>query len=65
MLTVMAKLMFLYEMHVQPGSALGEGSMKVGKDRSKENEFQTWDRFVSHPEELMVQFRQCWAAFEV
>ena len=57
MMTVLARLIFLYEMRIQPGSTLGEGSVELGEDRDKKDEFQTWDRFVSHHEGPMVEFR--------
>jgi cytochrome P450 len=56
MTTVIARLIFLYEMRIQPGSNLGQGSLTLGKDRHRENEFQTWDRFVSHHEGPMVEY---------
>lgn len=58
MMTVIARLVFLYEMRIQPGSTLGQGSEKLGKDRCREKEFQTWDVFVSHHEGPMVEFRR-------
>ncbi|KAF1975728.1 cytochrome P450-like protein [Bimuria novae-zelandiae CBS 107.79] len=57
MITIVARLIFLYDMRIQPGSALGEGCPQLGHDRSKKNEFQTWDRFVSYHEGPMVEFR--------
>lgn len=57
MMIILAKLIFMYEMRLEPGSTLGEGSEGLGKDRNRKNEFQMWDRFVSHHEGPMVQFR--------
>jgi cytochrome P450 len=57
MMTILAKLIFMYEMRIEPGSTVGEGSKALGEDRNRKGEFQTWDRFVSHHEGPMVQFR--------
>lgn len=57
MMTIIGKLMFMYDLRIQPGSTLGEGSEKLGKDRARKEEFQTWDRFVSHHEGPMIEFR--------
>lgn len=57
MMAVMAKLMFSYEMRIQPGSTLGEGAEGLGPDRSRKGEFQMWDVFVSSHEGPMVEFR--------
>jgi hypothetical protein len=56
MMTVIARLIYLYDMRIQPGSSLGEGSYKLGEGRSRTGEFRTWDRFISHHEGPMVEF---------
>ena len=57
MMGVIGRLMFLYDMRLQPGSNLGEGGEHLGKDRTRKNEFQMWDKFVSSHEGPMVEFR--------
>jgi cytochrome P450 len=56
-MTVIARLVYQYEMRIQPGSTLGQGTHALGPDRRRETEFQTWDRFVSHHEGPMVEYR--------
>ena len=54
---VIARLMWLYDMRLEPGSTAGEGNAKFGPGRTRKNEFQLQDRFVATHEGPMVQFR--------
>lgn len=56
-MTVIARLIYQYEMRVQPGSTLGQGRYAFGNGRHREHEFQTWDRFISYHEGPMVEYR--------
>ncbi|KAF2261282.1 cytochrome P450 [Lojkania enalia] len=56
-MTVIARLLFLYDMRIKPGTTMGEGSVELGPDRCRKDELQTWDRFVSYHEGPMVEFR--------
>jgi cytochrome P450 len=57
MTLMLARIVWLYEMRLAPGNSLGEGDPAFGFARSKKNEFQTWDSFVSIHQGPMVQFR--------
>ena len=54
----LARMIWLYEMRIQPGSTLGEGNEKLGLGRQRKNEFQTLDRFVSMHDGPMVEFKR-------
>lgn len=54
---MLARMLWLYEMRLQPGSTLGEGRPSLGKDRSRKEEFQTKDVFVSTHEGPLVEFK--------
>jgi cytochrome P450 len=55
---VVARTIWLFDMRLEPGSTLGEGSEKLGAGRERRNEFQTWDRFVSTHDGPMLQFKR-------
>ena len=55
---ILARMIWLYEMRVQPGSTVGEGNERLGRGRERKNEFQTFDRFVSMHDGPMVEFKQ-------
>jgi cytochrome P450 len=57
MMSSLAKLVFLYEMRIKPGSTLGEGAEGLGVERRRMWESQMWDVFLSRHEGPMVQFR--------
>lgn len=54
---MLARLVWLYEMRLEPGAKLGEGSRGLGKGREIKKEFQTCDNFVAVYKGPMVQFR--------
>jgi cytochrome P450 len=54
---IIGRLMFLFDLRIEPDSKLGQGGEHMGSDRMRKGEFQTWDRFVSAHEGPMVQFR--------
>ena len=54
----LARMIWLYEMRIQPGSTMGEGNKKLGLGRHREKEFQTLDRFVSMHNGPMVEFKR-------
>jgi hypothetical protein len=58
MAIVLARMIWLYDMRVQPGTAVGEGCMELGKGRQRRNEFQTYEKFVSSHDGPVVQFRK-------
>ena len=55
---VLARLMWLYEMRLEPGCNLGDGHEQMGKGRKMRGEFQTYDNFVAAHKGPMVQFRR-------
>ena len=57
LMIVLARLIWLYEMRLEPGSTLGEGNKRLGRGRELRREFQTYDNFVAAHEGPMVQFR--------
>jgi len=57
MTIMLASIIWLYDMRLEPGSNVGEGNIKLGDLRRRKGEFQTWDKFVSSHEGPMVQFR--------
>lgn len=54
---VLARLIWLYEMRLEPGATLGEGSSTLGMGREMKREFQTFDNFVALHDGPMVQFK--------
>ena len=54
---VLARIVWLYDLRLAPGSTAGEGSPSLGKHRERKNKFQTWDGFFSTHERPVVQFR--------
>ncbi|KAF2470541.1 benzoate 4-monooxygenase cytochrome-like protein P450 [Lindgomyces ingoldianus] len=55
---VVARTVWLFDMRLQPGSTLGQGSKSMGPGRERKKEFQTWDKFVSIHNGPMVQFKR-------
>lgn len=55
---VVARTLWGFDMRLEPGSTLGEGSKKLGTGRQRRKEFQTWDRFVSMHEGPVLQFKR-------
>ena len=55
---ILARLLWLYDMRLEPHSTTGEGSVWLGHGRQRQNEFQLKDRFVSTHEGPMVQFKR-------
>lgn len=53
----LARMLWLFDMRLQPGSTLGEGHWDMGEGRTRKAEFQLYDKFVSTHEGPMVQFR--------
>lgn len=54
---VLARLVWLHEMRLEPGAKLGEGSQGLGRGRERKKEFQTDDNFVAVYNGPMAQFR--------
>ena len=59
-----ARMAWIYEWRLQPGSSVGEGRKGMGWGREKKDEFQLWDKFVSISEGPLVEFKSR-AAFPV
>jgi len=57
MTIMLARIVWLYEMRLEPGSTTGGGDATLGEVRSRKTEFQTWDSFVSTHIGPMIQFR--------
>lgn len=58
MAIVLARMVWVYDMRVQPGTRVGEGYKELGKGRQRKNEFQTYEKFVSSHDGPIVQFRK-------
>ena len=57
MAIMLARLLWLYDLRLQPGTTLGEGHPSLGKDRMRAKEFQLYDKFVSTHDGPMLEFR--------
>jgi len=57
MTIMLARMVWMYDMRLAPGSLVGGDHETLGQGRARCNEFQTWDSFVSTHEGPMVQFR--------
>ena len=55
---LLARVVWLYDMRLERGSVLGEGSPNSGEDRHRVKEFQTYDCFTSVHQGPMVEFRR-------
>lgn len=55
---VLARVLWGFEMRLEPGSTVGEGREDLGEGRKRKNEFQTRDKFVSAHDGPMVEFRR-------
>lgn len=55
---ILARLLWEFDMRLEPGSSLGEGAPGKGWGRHRKDEFQTFDRFISVHDGPMVQFRR-------
>ena len=56
-MTVIARLVWLYEMRIMEGSTLGEGTADLGRGRKRKGELQLKDMFVAKADGPMVEFR--------
>ena len=54
---MLARLLWLYDLRLQPESTLGEGHPSLGKGRMRTEEFQLYDKFVSTHDGPMLEFR--------
>ena len=57
LMSVLARLLWQFDMRLKPGSTLGEGSPAFGKGRSRKDEYQLWDTFASKNDGPLVEFR--------
>ncbi len=53
----LARMLWLFDVRLQPGSTLGEGHVGLSDGRVRKEEFQLYDKFVGTHEGPMVQFR--------
>lgn len=53
----LARMVWLFDMRLKPGSTLGEGHEGLGEGRMRKGEFQLYDKFVSTHDGPLVQFR--------
>ena len=58
MSVIVARMVFLFDMRLQPGSTAGEGHPRLGQDRARPEEFQCWDKFVAIHEGPKVEFKK-------
>jgi cytochrome P450 len=57
MAIVLARMICLYDMRLEPGTRFGEGHPTLGTGRERWNEFQTYEKFVSDHDGPLVQFK--------
>ena len=57
MMTAVARTLFLYDLRLEPGTTLGEGSPNLEYGRHRREEYQLKDTFTSMKDGPMVQFR--------
>ena len=57
MAIALARMLWLFDIRLAPGSTLGEGHVGLGKNRMRKDEFQLYDKFVSTHEGPLVQFK--------
>lgn len=53
---ILARVIWLYGLRIQPDFVAGEGHPRLGNGRSRKNEFQTWDGFFSTQDGPLVEF---------
>ena len=54
---LLARVVWLFDMRLKEGSTLGEGNPALGKGRTRRNEFQLYDKFVSMTDGPLVEFK--------
>lgn len=54
---IIARIVWLYEIRLQPGSTVGGGRPGLGRYRERKEEFQTWDGFFSTHDGPLVEFK--------
>jgi hypothetical protein len=52
-----ARVLYLFDMRLAPGTTLGEGSADLEVGRTRATEYQIEDRFASMKDGPVVQFR--------
>ncbi|KAH6679289.1 cytochrome P450 [Halenospora varia] len=57
MMIVLARMLWVFVMRLEPGSTLGGGRKELGRGRERTDEFQLWDCFASKSDGPMVQFK--------
>ena len=57
LMSVLARLLWQFDMRLKAGSTLGERSIALGKGRKRKDEFQLWDAFASKNDGPLVEFR--------
>lgn len=55
---LLARMVFLFDMRLRPGSCVGGGTSRLGHNRYREGEFQLYDKFVSTHNGPLAQFRR-------
>ena len=55
---IVARILWLFELRLQPGSRVGEGHPGLGEYREQTNEYQTKDIFVSAHDGPMIEFKR-------
>ena len=58
MAIMIARMVWLYDMRLQPESTLGEGRLGLGYGRGRKEEFQLYDKFISTHDGPLVEFRR-------
>ncbi len=54
---LLARVVWLFDMHVKESSTLGEGRASMGYGRTRRDEFQLYDKFVSKTDGPLVEFK--------
>jgi cytochrome P450 len=58
LMSVLATLLWRFDMRLKPGNTLGEGMPTLGEGRRRKNEYQLYDAFSSKSDGPMVQLRR-------
>ncbi|KAI4169983.1 MAG: hypothetical protein LQ343_005293 [Gyalolechia ehrenbergii] len=54
---LLARVLWVYDLRLEQGSALGEGKLGMGRGRERKEEFQAWDWFTGRTRGPSVEFR--------
>lgn len=56
---LLARVVWLFDIRLKEQSTVGEGRLGMGYGRTRRNEFQLYDKFVSQTDGPLIEFRLC------